>query len=100
MKNKLYTKSYFSKRIKEKGFKCEVIYDSYNPKGIRYWTVIVDSGGRDIMITCVKKSPTEYYFLGSLDSVNNYVLNTHSMDVIINLITNLVKGPEIKQELA
>ena len=52
------------------------------------------------MKTCVKKSPTEYYFLGSLDSVNNYVLNTHSMDVIINLITNLVKGPEIKQELA
>ena len=94
MKNKLYTKSYFIKRLKEKGFSCETVYDKYNPKGKRYWTIIVDSGRKDIMITCVKKSSSDYNFLINLESVNSYRFETGSMDVIIGLLSDIVNEPK------
>jgi hypothetical protein len=85
--------------VKEQGFSCETIYDKYNPKGIRYWTIMVDGGNKDILITCVKKNPTDFHFLINLDSINNYQFNTSSMDVIVQLIRNIVHEPEMKQEI-
>lgn len=95
MKNRLYTKSYFVKRLRESGFKVQVVFDKYNPSGHRYWTIVVDPGRKDVMITCFKKNSDDYSFTVQTEHISNYSLITQSMDVIRNFISNIVNSPEL-----
>ncbi len=59
--NKLYTRSYFIKRLYENGIKVSTIVHNYDKSDIRYWSIITKDRSK-IQITCYKRTPTEYYF--------------------------------------
>ncbi len=89
--NKLFTKSYFIKRLIEKKFYIQKIVDKYKHGDYRYWTVLVNPERDNIFITCLKTGDKcKFRFYGSNDV--NIIVETESMDVIITTLMNLRKN--------
>lgn len=93
MKNKLYTKSYFTKRLIEAGFFIKKVID-YKEEDIRRWTIIVDPDNKNLLITCFKKQKDNFYFLLQIQEVN-IKLYTKSMEVVIDSINNILNPKQI-----
>jgi hypothetical protein len=98
MKNKLYTKSYFIKRLRESGMNAHVMFDKYSPGGRRYWTIMVDPGRSDIMITCMKSSAEDYSFTVQTENITNYTMITQSMQVMTDFLSKIINKPVIAGE--
>ncbi len=58
MKNNLYTKSYFCKRLRDKNFIIQSVID-YPIDDIRYWTLIISPNEYNILCTCYKINSKE-----------------------------------------
>ena len=88
-KNKLKTAGYFVKRLKDNGFVTLRIFDKYNDKDPRKWTVLVDPSGASVYITCF-----EYLFSfhdGNQNFKGNFSLKTDSIEVVVQrLLKNSV----------
>lgn len=93
MKNKLYTKSYFIKRLIESGLFVKKIID-YTEKDIRKWTILIDPGNKNLLITCIKHDKDNFYFLLQIQEVN-MKLYTKSMEVIIENINNILNPKRV-----
>ena len=81
IKNKLYTKSYFIKRLVEAGFKVGKLSVETEGEKDYYWRIVVSPNDRDIVVTCYKPEFGEYYF--TIVANSRIKVMTHSMDVII-----------------
>lgn len=93
-KNKLYTKSYFIKRLEHAGYKVDALPGVVFRNEERTWMIVVSPCHKNIIIVCYKKSPDDFFFRVIGQSVMNW--RTSSMDVIIeNLKLLHVDNPVI-----
>lgn len=87
MKNKLYTKSYFKKRLIENGYIVTDLIIFYDNNDDRRWTILINRKNKiekdNIFITCYRKSPIHYWFEIQTKKVNNYKLFTKSINVVV-----------------
>lgn len=100
-KNKLYTPSYFCKRIIESGFDVTRLNIKYEPDDLRKWSIIVNKSGinykHNILITCFKDEKTkDFSFKFQGKKFDDFVLPTLTMKLIIDI---LIKATEIDIEL-
>lgn len=86
MANKISTKSYCVKRLKDSGFAIDKL-DSviYTETDKRKWSLLIDSGHCSIILTCYKDGKVHLYdgdrFLNS-----RLLLDTDSVEVIIEYL--------------
>lgn len=92
MKNKLYTLSYFRKRLSEINLMSKVLISKYPPNDSRYWTISI-SIDHMIFCTCYKKEDDFYFeFWDGNNNIktNRYVIKTKSMNVIIEYLNSII----------
>lgn len=89
-KNNLYTKSYFKKRIKSKGF-CvlKTIIPKDNFSNI-YWTMIIERNKKIITINCNRILRKTIFELKIKDN-NTIKISTQSMEVMIERLMKLTE---------
>lgn len=90
-KNKLYTKSYFKKRIVEQGFDVTDLKIQYEVNDLRKWTIIVNKQKAkykmNIIITCFKDEMTKNFcFKFQGQRKKEFILETLSMNLIIDIL--------------
>lgn len=100
-KNKLYTCSYFCKRIIESGFDVIRLSIPYEPDDQRKWTIVVNKHGpypkMNVIITCFKNDETkEFAFKFQGRKKKEFLLETLTMNMIIGILT---KAMEVEQEI-
>jgi hypothetical protein len=94
-KNKLYTLSYFRKRLRDAGITSKVLIDSYTEGDKRYWTISIDPENR-ILCTCFKYTEDnilKFYFNLSDGNQNlpiDKTIKTESMNVIIEILKKII----------
>ena len=96
MSNKLYTLSYFRKRLNEVGVSSKILINDYSENDKRYWTISIDDKLK-ILCTCIKYSDSdgtiksEFHFS---DSKQNFKMDmvrvTASMEDIISMLGNVI----------
>ena len=89
-KNKLYTLSYFRKRLKNSSISSLRLINKYSKNDSRYWTILIDPSKKNLLCTCYKDSPIDYYFSVQTENVPHFVIKTESMEVVINNIKELI----------
>jgi len=106
-KNKLYTYSYFIKRLVESGFDVTRIPIHYTEEDPRYWSIFVNKKDgtykNNIMITCWK-TDNKYSFHFQGFQKNGFFLETQSMTIIITILlrayqTSVLSSEEDKEIL-
>lgn len=97
-KNKLYNRSYFSKRLAESGFTVQKLNVQYQPDDIRKWTVCVNPAKQqncynfNVLVTCYKDDKTkEYTFKFQGQKEEDFCLKTKSMKLIIRIFQKTVQ---------
>jgi hypothetical protein len=93
--NKLYTLSYFRKRLHEAGFSSHIIFDIFAASDTRYWMISIGDIAKIICI-CYKKDE-EFHF--ELSDGKNYIKNnlnihTQSMNVILDILNEIKNKKE------
>lgn len=96
MSNKLYTLSYFRKRLWEVGVSTTLLINDYAENDKRYWTISIDDDLK-ILCTCIKYTDADgsvkYEFHFS-DSKQNFKMDmvrvTASMEDIISMLGNVL----------
>ncbi len=104
-KNKLYTKSYFKKRIVEQGFDIIDLKIPYEKNDLRKWTLVVNKTKSNykmnIIITCFKDETTkEFCFKFQGQRKKEFLLETLSMKLIIDILkktTDETVGDDINE---
>ena len=91
MKNNLYTKSYFIKRLKDKQLFVVPLID-YPQNDIRKWTINIEPKNYNILCTCIKESSKNFWFKFDCQQKNNIIVNTKSMETITQVIEDLIEG--------
>lgn len=93
MKNKLYTLSYFRKRIHSASIDSKILVKKYNVEDdSRYWTVTLFPKTHNIFCTCYKEDG-EYWFElwdGGNKLKNETTIRTKSMNIIIDSVYSLL----------
>jgi hypothetical protein len=86
MANKISTKSYCVKRLKDCGYNIDKL-DSlvYQEGDQRKWTIIVDDGGSSIILTLLKNNSLHFYD-GNRYFNSKLTLNTDSVEVLIEFL--------------
>jgi hypothetical protein len=96
-KNKLYTLSYFRKRLRDAGITSKVLIESFSEDDKRYWTISVDSKRR-VLCTCFKfteNDETNFYFHfadGNQRLPIDKTIKTESMMVIIDSLKKIINN--------
>ncbi len=96
MKNKLYTLSYFKKRLRDGNYNSITLFNSYSEDDQRYWTILI--GEDNIQCTCLKfmnemsQIEFSFHFTDNKQTLNmDKKVTTHSMNVILELLNNITK---------
>jgi hypothetical protein len=89
VKNKIYTLSYFIKRLIDSGLYIETLL-KYDENDVRRWTILINPNKEKILCTCVKITATNYFFLFVVNSENIIKVRTESMAVIIETLQNFL----------
>ena len=89
-KNKLYTLSYFRKRLKENNIKSVRLINKFADDDDRYWTILISPNHKNIICTCYK-TDSEYFFNFHTSKYFKYQIKTQSMEVIIKTMEALIK---------
>ena len=104
-KNKLYTLSYFCKRIIEQGFDVIKLNIPYEKNDLRKWTIVVNKSKSDykmnILITCFKNEETkEFCFKFQGQRKKEFILETLTMNLIIEILKKAMEtdGENISNE--
>lgn len=93
MKNKLYTLSYFRKRLHSASIDSKVLVRTYTSFGdSRYWTITLFPKTHNIFCTCYKNESDVWFELwdGGNRLKNETIIKTKSMNIIIDSIYSLV----------
>ena len=88
MANKIYTLSYFRKRLLDNKIKSTIIVGKYPTNDVRYWTVLIGPNSYKMICTCRKNSSSEYNFNIQIPNGNSVTLRTKSMEVISDFIND------------
>lgn len=94
-KNKLYTLSYFRKRLRDSGITSKILIDSYTETDQRYWTISIDPS-KKIICTCFKYTENDVIQFNFNFSDGNQNLpidrniKTESMNVIIDELKKII----------
>jgi hypothetical protein len=89
-KNNLFTKSYVIKRLIENKFYVKHLIDSYPKSDSRYWTILINPGKNDIILTCIRNYGSEkVQFRVYSKSDSNILVDTESLNVLINILRNI-----------
>lgn len=94
--NKLYTLSYFRKRLLDEKIKSKVLVRTYTKDDNRYWTIsmFIDL---NIFCTCFRVEDDVYFeFWDGTNNILNRSIRTKSMQVIITSIKTWVKNASIR----
>jgi hypothetical protein len=96
-KNKLYTLSYFRKRLREVGINTEILVGEYGDQDKRYWTISIDDNMK-IICTCLKYTESDgstvskFHFSDCKQSFKmDMVRETVSMEDIISMLSNVLE---------
>jgi hypothetical protein len=82
MSNKISTKSYCIKRLRDMGYTVDKIDAiEYTPEDERKWSFIIDNGGMTVFITCYKNNTIHIYDGGRFTNTN-MKLDTDSIEVL------------------
>ena len=90
-KNRLYTRSYFIKRLVDSKIKCIPLINTFSEDDIRKWSVLVLPSTYNILCTCYKKTMDEYWFKFDTEKKSNMQVKTQSMNVIIEFIQHYIE---------
>jgi hypothetical protein len=98
-KNKLYTLSYFCKRIVEQGFDVIRLNIPYEKNDLRKWSIVVNKQRSNykmnILITCFKDEQTkEFCFKFQGQRKKEFILETLSMNLIIAILKKAMESEE------
>ena len=88
MSNKITTKSYCIKRLRDMGYTVDKIDAiEYNEQDSRKWSFIIDNGGMALFITCYKNDTIHVYDGGRY--VNSKLrLDTDSVEVLAEFLND------------
>lgn len=88
MSNKITTKSYCIKRLRDMGYTVDKL-DSieYVPSDERKWSFIIDNGGMSLLITCYKNNTIHIYDGGRYVNTN-MKLDTDSVEVLAEYLNS------------
>ena len=89
-KNKLYTLSYFRKRLRETGILSDVMFEHFHKDDSRYWAIVVSRNILNIIIFCYKKDG-EFFFRIQTPTFYNFEIRTKSMKVVIDSIKKILE---------
>jgi len=99
MKNKLYTLSYFRKRLKEAGITSIRLINNFREDDERYWAILVDPGNRNIITICYKNDSLNFHFKLMTPSLSNFIISTKSMKIIIDNFKKILgENPNANQQ--
>lgn len=88
MSNKITTKSYCIKRLRDMGYTVDKIDSiAYSEDDNRKWTFIIDNGGMSILTTCYKDDTIHIYDGGRYINTN-LKLNTDSVEVLAEFLNS------------
>ena len=96
-KNKLYNRSYFTKRLVESGFQVRRLNVNYQPDDVRKWTICVNplkqqNYNFNVLVTCYKDDKTkDYTFKFQGQNKEDFCLKTKSMKLIIRIFQKTVQ---------
>lgn len=86
MSNKITTKSYCIKRLRDCGYHVDKIDAiEYSETDNRKWSIIIDPNGMSILVTCYKDETLHLYDGGRFIN-SNMRLNTDSVEVLIEFL--------------
>lgn len=104
-KNKLYTLSYFRKRLNEAGYNSNILIKDYEETDSRYWTIKLFNN-KNILCTCYKQTDItredcifEFWDGGNFYK-NRYIICTESMQVVISHLNDISNKIEEDIELS
>jgi len=82
MSNKISTKSYCIKRLRDMGYTVDKIDAiEYTLEDERKWSFIIDNGGMTVFVTCYKNNTIHIYDGGRFTNTN-MKLDTDSIEVL------------------
>lgn len=88
MSNKISTKSYCIKRLRDMGYTVDKIDAvEYTPEDERKWSFIIDNGGMSIFVTCYKNNTIHIYDGGRYTNTN-MKLDTDSIEVLAEYLNS------------
>lgn len=58
--NKVSTKSYLMKRLRDSGYVVNELFDGYGPMDSRQWSIIIDPGCASVIATCYENHYNYY----------------------------------------
>lgn len=96
-KNQIFTKSYVIKRLIENKFYVTHVVDSYPKNDSRYWTILVNPGKQDIILTCIRNKHAVQFRVYAKNDVN-MLIETKSLKVLINALYNLNGNPNEQRQ--
>lgn len=103
-RNKLYTCSYFSKRLVDSGFDVDKLDIKYQANDPRKWTLVVNKQKSkkkmNIVITCFKDEQTKQFaFKFQGQRKKQFLLQTMTMTMIIDILKRVQdQSQEAKDE--
>ena len=92
--NKVTTKSYLMKRLRDCGYKIDSLpVEYYSPESSRKWSIILDMGNpsrsntsANVIITCFHDGSLQFY--DGINFIPNIKLTTDSIDVIAEFLND------------
>ena len=97
-RNKLYNRSYFSKRLIQSGFEVTKLNIQYQKDDYRKWTIVVNPSNKmecykfNVFVTCYKDDETkDYQFKIQGQNIEDFCLKTKSMKLIIRIFQKTVQ---------
>ena len=97
MRNNLYTRSYFIKRLKDQKYFVQPLL-TYTDD-IRQWTILIEPSKYDILCTCYKENSKNFWFKFDCQQKSNIIIKTMSMKTIYECIDDLIDGHKKYNEL-
>ena len=94
-KNKLYTLSYFRKRLKGAGFSSKILINNYDEDDKRYWTISIHKE-YSIICTCLKYETdgileVSFHFTDCGQKIiRDKTVQTESMNIITEMLEKLI----------
>ena len=98
--NKLYTLSYFRKRLKESDISSIKLIERYEESDPRYWTILISPSQKNLICTCYKFPNGDFHFSIQTSNYTNYEIKTKSMEVINKTVLALIEEKENPNEAA
>lgn len=85
MANKITTRSYLIKRLRDSGYVVDRLEIEYPDTDKRRWTIILDNGCSSVLTTCYKDGTLSFYD-GNHFIKDRFKLSTDSVEVIVDYL--------------